>query len=363
MVGDLDGLVRPSRIAEDIKRHVLNPIDSGEDATATRLGHSVVLIQGMNHFQMAGTHEHVLIRRDIAPEISREESTRKTASTIINFMEVHRSEDGSTGQQKESLLRNIEDTEAYLRPLLEAMELEGNHHLATPCNLCEDDGCDLDGNCYPGSPWVEQIQQNITPDNIQVDEVSDQFRRVWYFNPFADPPFYHPQVKRNDNAVKIETVSEAVYEKPDFFFDGGFFSNTAVELKAKLNSPQAIWDALDVSVPFKPRRNACSKMNEFTIQHAINSAPDIVRERYLKRGIKLQVGRDIVHSSGPAWIWSHLDFSTEGDCGNEDCRIIDSHTMSTPLDHPVPFAGGKLYCKLLSPARVLEWMYTDSLRQ
>lgn len=36
--------------------------------------------------------------------------------------------------------------------------------------------------------------------------------------------------------------------------------------------------------------------------------------------------------------------------------------MSTPLDHPVPFSGGKLYCKLLSPAKALDWMYTDSLR-
>ena len=36
--------------------------------------------------------------------------------------------------------------------------------------------------------------------------------------------------------------------------------------------------------------------------------------------------------------------------------------MNTPLDHPVPFVGGKLYCKLLSPAKALDWMYTDSLR-
>jgi hypothetical protein len=32
------------------------------------------------------------------------------------------------------------------------------------------------------------------------------------------------------------------------------------------------------------------------------------------------------------------------------------------VDHPIPFANGKLYMKLLSPARVLDWMYTDSLR-
>ena len=80
---------------------------------------------------------------------------------------------------------------------------------------------------------------------------------------------------------------------------------------------------------------------------------------------------NLVHTNLPliasftaTWIWSHLDFTKEGvNDEDEPCRIIDSHTMTTPLDHPVPFAGGKLYCKLLSPARVLDWMYTDSLRQ
>jgi hypothetical protein len=62
---------------------------------------------------------------------------------------------------------------------------------------------------------------------------------------------------------------------------------------------------------------------------------------------------------GPTWIWSHLDFSN---CDEEEC-VIDTHVMNTPLDHPVLFAGGKLYGKVLSPARVLDWIHTDSLRR
>ena len=34
--------------------------------------------------------------------------------------------------------------------------------------------------------------------------------------------------------------------------------------------------------------------------------------------------------------------------------------MSFPTDFPL--LGGFLYCKLLSPAKALDWMYTDSLR-
>lgn len=64
--------------------------------------------------------------------------------------------------------------------------------------------------------------------------------------------------------------------------------------------------------------------------------------------------------SGAAWIWSHLSFTA---CPNNSYKVmVNSYVMNTPLDHPVPFAGGKLYCKILSPAKVLDWMYTDALR-
>lgn len=45
--GDLDGLIRTSRIAEDIEKSVLRPISAGCDEEQARLDHSVVLIPGM----------------------------------------------------------------------------------------------------------------------------------------------------------------------------------------------------------------------------------------------------------------------------------------------------------------------------
>lgn len=330
-----------------------------------------------NHFQIVETNfAHKLTKsRDLPAEISKEEAVQATASVISEFIEVHQTNDGSNDLQKKSLLQKIKTTEHYLQPLLDAMKLEGNHHLAKPCNLIEDEECDITQieqgqacSCNAGSPWVEKIQNYLTPEGVKIGDISDEFHRSWAINPFADPPFYHPKARSKDSGdeamVDMETVSEAVYEKPDFFFDGGLFSNTAVELRSKFNSPQAILKAAGVSVPFEPRMNTCSKMNELAIQYALDHAPARVRERYIERGIKLRAGKDIEHTNGPSWIWSHLDFSKEGDCDDEDepCRIIDSHRMTTEVDHPVPFVGGKLYCKLLSPARVLDWMYTDSLR-
>lgn len=356
--------------------------------------------------------------RDLRPEISSDKAVQAVASTIAQFMVHHSSTANSSDTQekktstastaaKQRLLAKIAATEEHLTPLLEAMALEGSYHMATPCHYCnEDDACDLE--CNEGSPWAAQIQARIlnsvgvlgsneeTKNSVSPSTatVKDEFRESWWINPFADPPFYHPHVnvvasEGVTHRLEVGTVTEAVYEKQDYFlFDGGFFSNTALELRSKFNSIEAILQASGANHHDNDKQsnaaassNICSKMNALTIEWAIEHAPAVVKKRYLERGIKLKAGQDIEHHSGPSWIWSHLNFGNKGECGEEteevletsllpdddyndaeECRIIDSHTMQTPLDHPIPAAGGKLYCKLLSPARVLDWMYTDSLR-
>ena len=119
-----------------------------------------------------------------------------------------------------------------------------------------------------------------------------------------------------------------------------------------------------MTIPFEGSANTASSINQMTIRDAFDSAPEIVRNRYIERGRKLQAGQDIEHKSGPSWILSRLDYSKKGACEDDDdelCHIVDSHTLSTGIDHPL--TPGKLYCKLISPARALEWMYTDSLRK
>lgn len=345
VTGDLDGLVRASRLAEDIYRY--------QNSTQ----HSTILVHGMNHFGIIdGTPPFMEGLRDLKPEISN--GAQQTGKIVAQFIDRHVLDD-SVAQQ--GLSQKVQATTTYLQPLLHAMELEGSYHLGTPCHECEDD-C---SNCVEGSPWAARIQHELAPVELQANIAltTDEFKHSWFLNPLSDPPFFHPTVELDhSNKVILKTVSEAVYEKEDYYaFDAGFFSNTAMEIRSKFNSPQAIWNATGRDVPFAPTPNACSAMNAKTIEWALQNVPETVRQRYLQRGIQLQAGKDIPHSSGPSWIWSYLEFKQARKNG-KDIRILDSHTMVTPLDHPVPFAGGKLYCKLLSPARAMDWMYSDSLR-
>jgi hypothetical protein len=388
VAGDLDGLVRASRVAEDYHRHVLQKQkknNNNNNDPNDVLRHAVVLVPGMNHFgYVSGEPPFMDEFRDLKGELSHEDSVKEVSSSVAEFMDYHRLKDP---EQVSSLLSKMDRTSEYLQPIINAMKLEGSYHLdQIPCHLCEEDGSDgCCDDCIEGSPWAAMIQRDIAPEGVEYGEIKDEFHQSWWINPLHDPPFYHPKIHAADmiseftsyeNAtammnttrvssadfqkiINMGTVSEPVYEKPDMYlFDAGFFSNAALELRCKFNSRQAILQAAGIDVPHESECGTCSKMNERTIQWALEQVPESVRQRYLDRGIKLVTGKDIEHSAGPTWIWSYMDYRRVDDKTME----IDSHIMSTPLDHPVPASGGKLYCKLLSPAKALDWIYTDSLR-
>ena len=212
------------------------------------------------------------------------------------------------------------------------------------------------------------MQKALIADCLDKEETvlsSDEFHASWYLNPLAEVPFFHPKVTKaeDDSYIKIETMSDPIYEKTDSLFDGGFFSNAMHELQCKFNSPQAVLEeSAGQKMPFEPPKDFAKQLNEETIAWALENAPARVRRRYEQSGVRLVPGEDITHHSGPSWIWSYLTYKRSQTKDGRNCRKVHSHTMVTPTDHPIPAAGGKMYCKVLSPAKVLDWMYTDSLR-
>ncbi len=60
--------------------------------------------------------------------------------------------------------------------------------------------------------------------------------------------------------------------------------------------------------------------------------------------------------AGPWWIWSYLDFSPNGNCVSVSSYYAFFNLQANE------YGRGNHYCKLLSPARALEWILVDGLR-
>jgi len=64
------------------------------------------------------------------------------------------------------------------------------------------------------------------------------------------------------------------------------------------------------------------------------------------------------YNEGPLWIWTYMKYSTNKTTGTV---TVQSPMMRTPTTYPIKAARGFHYCKVLSPFRVIEWIYVDSL--
>ena len=82
--------------------------------------------------------------------------------------------------------------------------------------------------------------------------------------------------------------------------------------------------------------------------------------RFKSYGQPYTIGLDIdVCPAGPCWIWKELQYNTTA---SGDAVELRSPQFSTATDFPLPKTAGFHYCKVLSPARAMEWIYVDGLR-
>ena len=105
--------------------------------------------------------------------------------------------------------------------------------------------------------------------------------------------------------------------------------------------------------------NRCAEINDATIAWGYQRLSASAKSNYDQFGTKLVTGDDMgPYNAGPLWIWTYMDYKTSKDHGTMTVR---SPMMRTPDDYFIGSASGFHYCKVLSPFKVLEWMYTDAL--
>ena len=353
--GELDGLSRVTRIMEEYYFR----IQQASDPDTALASFPVLLVRGITHLQFASGAPPALVKaRDLKPEISLDAAHEIVAGYISDFMRVQLGD--KTGLMP--LVDSLHYTSTFFAPLITAFEMEGYYRFKPPCNSNP-----VTASCSKGSPWSEHAQQMMGGLTAAKLNDSDAFHPVWQIN-----PVHLPHVNTNCTSptsactLLTNTVTQNVYEN-GIDLDTGFVESSAHEMRVKLKSRQAVMTAAghqNVNFNESDKPSLCKAINQASYDWALQNADNITAQRFEKYGVQMVMGEDEgPFNEGPLWIWRSLDYKTAKDSNGRQILEVSSVMMKTPITYPIKAAAGMHYCKLLSPARALEWMYVDGLRK
>jgi hypothetical protein len=83
-------------------------------------------------------------------------------------------------------------------------------------------------------------------------------------------------------------------------------------------------------------------------------------ERFNSLGVPIHLGED--KESHGLWAYLPMLYKQTQDSNGRDIIEISSIQLKTDVKYPIGIFAGMHYCKLLSPAKVMEWLYIDGLR-
>lgn len=405
--GELDGLCRITRIAESLYTQVT----FAEDPSSAMRKFPVTTITGMSHMQFAsGTPPSFVKDHDLKSEITDDDAHAKVAADVASFLNAIAGDESAWGTLESRVKESVE----FTQPIIDALNMEAYHQFLPPC-LCENKDeyggkeygtCQSTPSCTGGTPWTERAQQIMGSgiDGLTIT-AADSSHIVTETKPSCHLPHIHGSNDSSANpgngkypplcdspngcALNITTVTQQIYDnfgEEDIYrfkfnissLDTGFLAISASEFKAKMKSRQAVYQAAgQVNASYadtdKPASaggtngDRCGEINQAAIDWAKSKLPQASLARFEKYGQPLEIGPDQgTCAAGPCWIWDSLKWKDDKKTkvtiesvwfGSENKNIYPCGDTKT-----LPCDSGFHYCKLLSPARALEWMMVDGLR-
>jgi hypothetical protein len=237
------------------------------------------------------------------------------------------------------------------------------------------------------SPWAAQAQRLMAepmPEGFDKWAVANEFHML--SDESGIPPYYRakhrPEISVDGGKIQSSSVTQLRYttlsvtetaagengyaiikEETSALLnnlaDDGDDYVSAIEIATKLASRQLIYNRTGADAPESlDDGDRCKAINEAAYDLAMKSASDAAKARFQKNGRPLVMVADVKPSppAGPWWIWNYLTYDDKGD------RMEVSSYYAFYSLSAADYGAGNHYCKLLSPARALEWIYTDGLR-
>ena len=348
---ELDGVCRLTRIMEAFV-HTPSLQTGGMSMVA--------VVEGMTHLQFASGPPSAFIEEyDLKPERSDFEVLNSTSHIISNYMTWNLLKSKNSMDALNDVART---TESLLDPLIKAYSLEGSYKFKPPCYENTPTAA-----CQVGSQWTVMAMKALA--SLQKGYLADTDS----FHPADEvfPTYHHPKIisgqcsSPSSCIVNITSVTDNIYYKDSQ--DSGLVPNSACEMRAKLKSRQSILISAgfkNVSLNVSDGGSWCKRLNQLaynlTLQNLTSSR---ARARFEKFGSPVEMGDDLgcLHNGG-LWIYLPMEYKWKEVRDGTSVLVLSSVQLTTDVDYPIDIFAGMHYCKLLSPARVAEWVYVDGLR-
>lgn len=363
--GELDGIVRVTRIAEAYYTQQNQP------------KFPVVAVKGMSHLSILnygteGWASSKIRNNDLKATVSHDTVVNQVSSMIKKFISATNSNNGYSALKTE-----INLSAELFAPFLDAFVVQEGNWFFTGND--DESGSSL---------WAAEAQQHMLqplPSGVEsLGDATNEFRLLSdedkippYFRPMHRPQIDADTLATNTVAqlrfVKVSLTDVAVglngfgiikEEKNaalNKITDDGFGFVSAIEIATKLKSRQYFFDLVKASEGNDPSLDdgsKCQEINQKALDWALSKLSPDAYDRYMKYGKKIVLGVDIksTPSAGPFFIWKYISYEETA----TELKVVSPFAFF-PLDSN-PYGAGNHYCKLLSPARALEYMSIDSLR-
>eukprot|EP00128_Syssomonas_multiformis_P012417 Colp12_sorted_trinity150504_noHs@14197 len=340
IAGELDGVMRLSRVSEAYYHQVLH---ASSDVIAP-----VVVIAGMSHRQYfnTGSTSSAFKGLDLRPEISNEEAQLASVMIIQSFI------------AGDSLDKEMKSTQEILSPMIAALEQEGYENFMPPCHRAKGAA-----SCYEGCPWSTQAQVTMSGSSADI-HVADGFHSLSEVIPHDWLPSISGACPQDTAACRLDIVTVTdTYYADSASSDRGERFVSADEIQVKLISRQNVLEHVGQAPDFKTvdTNTRCAEINQAAYEYALNTAPARTRARFERAGVPMTFAPESESSIFPLWILSRVQYNTvQGARGPE--LQVKGYGSKFATNFALKISSGIHFCKLMSPARAMEWVYTEGLR-
>lgn len=332
---ELDGgLGRPAMIGARLKT---------SDSAAKRNGTTwqlsaapVVILPKMDHSSFCPGFS---VPGDIFPaEATQDEAMSAVGNIVSSFMDLHSGQEPSVvAAANASIAEAMSWTRELLEPFEQAYAIEGGNN----------------GDNHATSPWCANAQKILSGDPASESVVVPP---VIYKDDAHE--FEHTRIGYSPDGSKLSLNASGHND----YYSG--IPNSclvpAASIDCKMVASERVAQQLNITNNTSP---SCADVNKAAVDTAIKILSDggdtaqATLARYHAKGRGISMGPDFAPfgNIGPLFIQGSLKIAD-----SSDGITVSSIAIHTQLDSKL--FPGVHYCKLLSPARVLDYIYTDSLK-